>query len=141
MKNEINPKQQLIVNIIVLIVNIALVVCYFVFGKSNTWGTCIVGGITGGLYFTILQIRKCVRMMKDPEFRKQENIKANDERTLQINSEAARITGGILLVTCGAGAFISLFFDRFDYFLLFGAVVLGYSIILLITLAVLDRKY
>ncbi|NLK46136.1 MAG: hypothetical protein GX297_05710 [Treponema sp.] len=134
----IKTKKLLLVNILILVICITLSICCIVFRKTVS---SYIGALSGVVFVTVFSLLRCIKMIKNPDYKKQVEIDINDERTKKINAETASITGFIIIMICSVCGIITIFLNKFDYLYIFGSVVLLYSIIYLVVKALINKKY
>lgn len=128
-------KKNIFANIGVIIFFILLTLIYFYINNSNPNLKSILGAVFGGISVGIINI--CINMKKKEKIEVQEN----DERNTFIRQKANEITSTFLIIAISLYGLLCIFLNKLDH-LHSIAIFLGlYSIIFLITVAILNKKY
>jgi len=134
----INPKKLLVKNLIMIGIFAVFGICCIIFKKT---GSEFIGCFAGGIIVCVLNLIRALKMMKNPEYKKQVEIEAEDERTKMINSKTIELVAFIMLMIMCIGAFVSMFFDHLDYLYILAGLVVVYAVLYFVIRAVYNRKY
>lgn len=128
-------KKNIFANIGVIIFFILLTLIYFYINNSNPNLKSISGAVFGGISVGIINI--CINMKKKEKIEVQEN----DERNTFIRQKAYEITSTFLINAISLYGLLCIFLNKLDHLHSIVFFLGLYSIIFLITVAILNKKY
>ena len=128
-------KKNIFVNIGVIIFFILLTLIYFYINNSNPNLKSILSAVFGGISVGIINI--CKNMKKKEKIEVQEN----DERNTFIRQKANEITSTFLIIAISLYGLLCIFLNKLDHLHSIAFFLGLYSIIFLITVAILNKKY
>lgn len=134
----INPKKIIVKNLIMLGMFVLFGICCIIFKKT---GSEFIGCFTGGTVVCVLNLFRALKMMKNPEFKKQVEIEAEDERTKMINSKTIELVSFIMIMIMCFGAFTSIIFEKSDYLYILAGLLIIYAVLYFVIRAVYNKKY
>ncbi len=109
-----------------------------IFKKFNS---SYIGGFSGGFVVLIISLIRIIKMMKNPEYKKQVEIDSKDERTVMIHNKTSSVTSFIFVLTCAIAGMVSLFIGKDDYLYIFGSLIILYTLIYYIAKFFISKKY
>lgn len=134
----INPKKLLLRNIIMMIFFLIFGIYIVIFKKFDS---AYIGGFSGGLVVLIISLVRIIKMMKNPEYKKQVEIDSKDERTVMINNKTSSLTSFIFIMICAIAGMVSLFIGKHDYLYIFGSIIILHTLIYYIARFFISKKY
>ncbi len=134
----INPKKLLVKNITMILFFLTFGLFIVIFKKFEP---AYIGGFSGGLAVLIISLIRTIKMLKNPQYKKQVEIDSEDERTHMINNKTNSVATYIFILICGISGIVSLFLGKLDYLYIFGGIIILYTLVYYIVRFFIARKY
>ncbi|MCQ2592636.1 MAG: hypothetical protein MJ188_07605 [Treponema sp.] len=134
----INVKKLLVKNCIMLGMFIAFGISCFIMGKRDS---TYLGFTIGGISVVMLSTIRVIKMMKNEDYKKQVEIEAKDERSKMINEKTSEVTNFVMSMICCVCGFLSMLFDKKDYLIIFGGLLIIFALVYFISKTIFNKKY